>query len=568
MVGWVEAPERDFDFAACSVELAPLAVGLDRAAERQRIEQHLVIEAQVNERGFFQLVDVPAGSYEVRAQHPRFAPARLSPVQVAAASETELPLLELPLPAHLTVSLEPATDPYHKRWGLRLHRRSPDPGYLDLVEDAVASEDGAWSLSGLEPQAYRLSVVDSRGAVWWSREVELFPGQVPLPIELPFDRLEGLLTIASEPVPVASVELKEHRGGARIAVTGNEDGKFYVFLPHGKLWDMKVTQKSLGVTAVFKQVTVPPKEPGDRWPKETFEIPDTTIEGEVVDRQGQPVATAALVDLRSQGQTFGEWTKADGTFRFRGFTPGDVSLQARREDLESGKSAMSAYVRLQAQEGETSGPVRLVLEDDAHLQGVVLSATGQGVPGARVVALLSSRTVQTPTPWVPEAHTDLDGVFDLRLPPSASEARLTVYPPGFAVTQTRIELPASDPVIIPVEPLGGTVVVTYEDPPVGLRDSLKANTMLMGRMTLGTQFALMAWAQVHGVVSGWDTFVVPMLEPGPYTACLGPANAYLLSGSMLPPELARRSCASGELAPHGRLDLQIPATAMEAMAER
>jgi len=123
-------------------------------------------------------------------------------------------------------------------------------------------------------------------------------------------------------------------------------------------------------------------------------------------------------------------------------------------------------------------------------------------------------------------------------------------------------------VIVPVETVGGTVVVSYEDPPVALRDRLKAETVLASAGTLGTTFALMDWANLHGAAATWDRLVLPMLEPGPYLACVGSAAVpYLASGAPPPPEVTATFCAGGELAPHGRLELRLPATATRALAE-
>ncbi len=158
--------------------------------------------------------------------------------------------------------------------------------------------------------------------------------------------------------------------------------------------------------------------------------------------------------------------------------------------------------------------------------------------------------------------------------PATRAAWLTILPPGFAVTQRRVTLPSEDPVIVPVLAEGGTVTMIYPEPPgefernpMGAGYELRILTLLVGEAVVANPITLGAWGKMHSVASSTDRFVVPMLEPGPYSVCYGSAPAaFLYRGAPLPAEL-QQYCAGGYLAPHSELILRIPAVALEAQAE-
>ena len=550
VVGWIEGPIPDFKDV--EVELSPQLAGFTQADSIEHRHRSLSLTEGVNRRGFFQVSAVPPGSYVLTARHPTLAPAREGPVVVKEASETELDPIELEPLASLSVVVNPPVDPYHRFWRLSLLKQSPDPSHWDLVEEATASDLGTWDRPGLEPTEYSLRVEDSRGSRWASQRVSVTHAAPPLEIDVPLQRLEGYVTWAGEPVPSPSVILTEHLGGAKASRTGTEEGRFYVFLPRGKTWDVVIEQVELQVIAVFEKVEVPRKKKGDPWSKMEFEIPDTTIEGRVVMADGSALPEAAWIrSSKSEGRYF--TTDGAGLFEIRGMLPGKVALLAEIPETD----LRSERLLIDISDGERLGPFELELRPDARLSGMVLSPAGAGIPGARIVLTL----VNVPLLFVPEEYTDMDGVFDIPLPAAASEVLVTVFPPGFAVAQERFKL-SDEGLLVTAGDVGGTVIVEYEGAeelePMQ-RGRLKIRTNLLQDFVLGHPFALQDWAELNGV-SSLENLVIPMLAPGWYTVCVGgEANGMAHRGLALPPEV-EASCASGNLAPHGELVLRIPSS--------
>jgi hypothetical protein len=556
VVGWVVAPTPDLKGA--EVELSPQLAGFAQADGIEHRHKSLGLTAGVNRRGFFQVSAVPPGNYLLTARHPTLAPAREGPLVVREGSETELDPIQLQTLANLSVLLSPPVDPFHKVWRLSLHKQSPDPSHWDLVEEATASELGTWDKPNLEPTEYRLHVEDSRGSQWATRKFTVTHGAPPLEIHVPLVRLEGLVTLADEPVPSPSVVLREYEDGGRVSVKGNEEGRFFVFLPRGKTWDVEIEQKELQVVGVFEKVVVPARKTGDRWPKKEFEIPDTTIEGRVVMADGSGLPEAPMIYTNSD-RTRHYTADGAGNFEIRGTPPGKVALQAKiyQRDLRS------ELINVQISEHDRLGPFELALRPDIRLSGMVLSSAGAGIPGARVVLTL----VNVPLMSVIEDYTDMDGVFDIPLPAAAGEVLVTAFPPGFAVAQERFEV-SDEGVLITAEEVGGTVIIEYEGAeelePMQ-KGRLKTRTVLLHDFVLGHTFALQAWTKLHGIADPGKSLVIPMLEPGWYTACAdSEANGMAYRGITLTPQVEAR-CVSGNLAPNGELVLRIPSSAWRSV---
>jgi hypothetical protein len=202
------------------------------------------------------------------------------------------------------------------------------------------------------------------------------------------------------------------------------------------------------------------------------------------------------------------------------------------------------------------------LEESRILEGTVISPTGHGISGARIVALPEYADEEVWTTQIPEATTDIDGVFDLSLPAATEYVQLTVFPPGFAITQQRLKWAESEPAIIPVDSENGTVVVAFEDPPLAWSDGSGFPRRLV---TLRKPYAIASpylsiWSRAHGQESIDDLWILPMIEPGAVRACFGGAAIRFLSTASadLPPEIIRDHCVDGTLDAGSELLLTIP----------
>jgi hypothetical protein len=124
------------------------------------------------------------------------------------------------------------------------------------------------------------------------------------------------------------------------------------------------------------------------------------------------------------------------------------------------------------------------------------------------------------------------------------------------VTQVRLDVRQTEPLIIPLPRAGGSVVVTYEpsadpeEPP--LVRQLAIN--LFREFEVGNPNSRLHWAQVQGMKPEPGRLQFPMLEPGTYTACLGVKDLIRVTGR---PPAGHPACASGELIAGGELLLRI-----------
>lgn len=304
------------------------------------------------------------------------------------------------------------------------------------------------------------------------------------------------------------------------------------------------------------------REPGEPWAKAEIEVPDTRVFGRVVDDFDRPLPRA-WIDISGPTASGGsssdriEAKGSDASFEHRGFAPGTWILEGRaRPDLEA-PPFFAGQVKVEVEEGVPAGPIELVARQEQKLTGRVVSPMGDNVPGAMVVAGLEQGPSLV-TQHIRHQVTAVDGTFELHVPTGVAAVQLSVFPPGFAARQVRVELPHNGPLSIPVDPVGGTVIVvaTSGDRAGEIPDNyLDLRSSLFGEYFYYVPF-LRIWAGVHGVPREEKRLVVPNLEPGVYTAC-SEVSQQAFGVGYLPPGLESR-CARGTLVPHGELVLEIP----------
>lgn len=237
---------------------------------------------------------------------------------------------------------------------------------------------------------------------------------------------------------------------------------------------------------------------------------------------------------------------ADGAFTMRGLRPGKYRLDARSRD---GRLTSSIHY-FKLDEEDTPAPIELVLTAVRSIQGQVIGPSGRGVVGAKIVALVEQSRQRWIATTIPETFTDLGGTFSLDVPELAEGVQLTVFPPGFATRQLRVDARSQEPVFISVEPHGGTLRVRHGEIPL-------SRFLVFRKYALPFYPFLINWAASNGEDNkAGDTFSVPMLEPGDYYACKDLAVAVRLAGQ-LPPG-AEGGCVGGTLPPYGELVLDIP----------
>jgi hypothetical protein len=558
IVGWIVAPDRTFRWADCKVEISPLESGPGASLADVSRQSVLRQKATVNSRGFFEFDSLAPGSYALVASYPALAPTTIAPLIVEAGLETEVKAIELQAPARLEVRLTPQREPGGGRWVISLFQRGPVPGRTPKVAKATTDAEGSWTSDGLPPGSYLIQIEGDHGSIWASQDVALVPGMAPYDIQLPFVRVEGDVSLGREPLR-ALLWFGGSHGSKRVATRSDEKGRFALTLPEQKEpWRVEVENAPLHIRGLIPALEIA-KSSGRQIARVKIELPDTTVRGDVVDEQGEAAQDAVV---RAVGQAPGAdsvrdtSTKAEGRFELRGLAPGRWRFEASRNDGDVGM--LSDAVEAEVEKDQPLENVRLVLRRRIKLSGQVVSPVGQPIPGVKVVAFTVDEAGRSGG-FVPEALTDVNGVFELRLPAGSERASLSVFAVGFAARAVTVDIQGAQGLVIPVSPLGGTIVLDFGATAGDELEVAMVGVWLFRDTVLGSGTYLQAWAAVNGVVPPRpNQRSVPMLEPGSYTVCTGTAAALAVLHTARAPVGAGGSCAHGEVVPGGELMLRVP----------
>ncbi|MCB1032463.1 MAG: carboxypeptidase regulatory-like domain-containing protein, partial [Acidobacteria bacterium] len=367
----------------------------------------------MNPQGFFHFRDIAPGSYVLEASQEGLGSARFFPVTVMENAETEIfqPLMLEP-PLELVAQVQPVEDAYGRPWRWALYRQSDVLEQLTRIDEGEMSPEGRLVRQGLDPGAYRLAVLDGEGSRFGFYEIGLSPSTLYHEFELPLVWVEGSLLLGGEPVQ-AELYFGGLGGDQRVQVVTGAEGRFSSFLPREGHWRITVLSDSPFVRRTLRSVEVR-RIPGERSATVDIDLPDTEMEGEVVDEWGNPVFGAVVRQVELDGLLpSAAKTDRKGRFRFRGLAEGEISLLAEDGDKKSDQ------VTLEVREEAPIPPVRLVVRSGWKVEGMVTSSSG-GVPGARILAG-SYRTSGALILYGDQTNTDIEGKFELSLPAAASE---------------------------------------------------------------------------------------------------------------------------------------------------
>jgi len=540
LVGRVETDGSAALSPSCKVRLTPQRAGglpehaspADVAADR-RLGQ-LDREAHVNERGFFAFEDVAPGLYQVAATQEGFVEARAFPVEVREGLETEVrnPLM-LARPVPFEVFIEPPVDPYGERWRLELVSSVPPMEARPTQRhEGRAGPDGHWTQAGLAPGKYTLWVVGKDKNRWASEPVEIWPGLPALHLDLPVLEVRGRVTLGSEPL-ATTFWFGGQTGSESLRFESDAKGRFSGLLPREGKWQLDVALSGGGVRRINLAPVEVKKLPGASFATVDIHVPDTLIEGEVVDERGRSLPGAHVQAMRMGQRPDDFETDAEGKFSIRGIEPGTFGIQAELYPRTTG------WVSASVEEGDPGPRLHLVAREQAEIKGRVTSAQGP-VAGARIAAWPGVGSAMVAD--IVDAVTDPAGEFSVRLPAGSGAVTVLVFAPGYALRMLAAAANPHAPLAISVEPAGGMLVVPAD-----------------GALVHGGTFApvgmLALWLRMNGVPEDGKVLRVPNVEPGAYVVCPpGPDYAALMKGGA--PSAER--CASGFLQPYGELSL-LPA---------
>ena len=296
------------------------------------------------------------------------------------------------------------------------------------------------------------------------------------------------------------------------------------------------------------KLKITPK-PGTHEATLDLQLPDTFLRGRVVDDQEEPMSQA-IVTVLSNGAVREDEVQARtdeaGHFEFRGLLPGTTLIEA-----DAGQDRYAPPVFVDVSEEKDSPSVVLIARPQLRLSGTVVSSAGP-VAGARVKAAPAG----IPYIGVRAVTSDVQGHFEVGLPPKAREILLAVGAPGFAFRMLRLPVPENRQLTVGVDQVAGTLVIERDD----TLDAMAPNAPMIYLLRNGSAEALphlLGWAFSAGA-SHQDAkrSVIPAVEPGEYQACwVLPAEHAALAFGVTP----QGRCVNGFLAPNGELSLKLPA---------
>lgn len=547
IVGWVLTEGAQGAGGGIDVEVRPRSAKTPKESSRVRAEA-LLKHTTTDHRGFFRLHDLAPGAYVLAASREGYATTRTS-VRVVAdrLSEVVDPPLILRAAQNLEIYVDPPTPPSVLGGVWEAHLEQVDRGGARL-QDFVPSDCSAAGVGHVEDLArglYKLRILDPAGKMWASRELDFTAGVTTTFMDVPVVEVRGTVVLGEEPLEAASVFFA---GSSGIEMVSNEEGRFSGFLPRPGAWSIEVRASEPRLRRNFKSVEIE-VEPPKSYAELELDMPDTRMQGEVVDALGRSVdnaivsATGYAASLDSFAQ---QRTDEDGAFDFAGLPPGRFILRA--EIIRDGKQMQSPKQEMDLQSQVEHEPIRLVVEEALNISGCVVSQ-GRGVPGAMV----KMHAAQAMEIAVGPQTTDFDGRFEVDFPPGTREVMSGVGAPGFGYKIGKLRVDESQELVIEISQEAGALVLDNIDP--------EQPRMLLVAHQNGFEAAIFLarnWARTVGVTQTDPTrFVIPDLEAGDYAACWvnGPNALKEAALTGLPPA---SGCVSGHLPAAGELVLEMP----------
>lgn len=525
------------------VELREIVPERARPAGAPRPPAPRVWSAATDARGFFQLGPVPPGAYTLQPQQAGLTAVE-APLTLSPEAETRLPrALTLTPPRTLRVVFDPPLDPWEGFWSVQLLAGEGQVKRI-VVRNSSAGADGHWRQT-LAPGNYRVVISSSRGERWHQRDVSV-EGDELLHLDLRGQRVTGSVRLGARPLP-ALVTFGGRSGASRVPLQADAEGAFAGFIPpreadDDRPWIVSVdcpdppVRRTLGLR-------LDPERDGSM--RADIVLAHTVLRGVVLDPQRRPVSTHALVNLWAQDDPREESVvqtivapEDEGRFQLEGLRPGEYLIHAG-----SGARFTSEEQLVTVEERRETPPVELLLQEDRHVSGRVLSPEGQPVPGASVFLLAAER----PFSPLPTLRTDAEGRFIAKkVPGDTRELKVRVAARGFAYWIARLRLPEDGVLEIRLTRAGGL-----------LRLDASTDAVLL----FGEHYVVVGWLDMWAPGDG-----VARDEEGRRLVPLMPAGRYRLCQTRNPADLRAAlggaplagQCVAGDLTLGGELELRAP----------
>jgi len=388
------------------------------------------LKATTNEAGQFEITGLSADAVaNLQASAPDYQPARVYGKRAEQlVDETIVLHPATSISGRITSDGEPVA-------GLTVLARQTPTGLS--VGTGVSDKDGAYTVTGLGPGTYSVSIIWSASAKAVGDRTAAAHPSVNCDIDAPatgidFELIEGGLVTGTirnartnEPLPAASVVAYASRGGFPFEgswrVATSADGVYNLRLPPGtySLQGQASGYQQAGQDASVHDVTV---EAGRTLKGPDIALtPTPRIAGTVVDIDGNPVAGAAVRTVQYDGSE--TVTDAEGRFDLEvGYfgLPTEICVV----DTERGLVSRASFT-------EETVDARIVLEPGGAATGQVVDPDGKGLGGLSVTASYVAaieKDYMVHQVRLPAAPTHAEGRFRLAWLPYGVE--LTIYVDG------------------------------------------------------------------------------------------------------------------------------------------
>ena len=528
VTGRIEMPANfKGDLREVTVTATPAGADAAGVVERSRM---LVSAGTVERNGFFHIDGVAPGQFVVNARYRRSLYSERVPVEVRPTREAELiQPLRLHRPYTIAVSISPPVASDSKPWHVRLSKQVTS-SHTEAVSESNASMLGAWQSPPLQPGHYVFTVGDEHN-LFHTEEVEIDARDEVIGVSIETADVEGTVRIGDDPLEAALTFMSS---GATIHTKSDASGKFAVAIPTSR-----DTSLDVRIEAEMPRVHRTLKVAMPHGANMTIALPRSVVTGSVVDVTGAAVGDATIVITKGDAtEPFIQTdTEADGTFATYALPDGTYSV------IASAYMRESAPVALEVRDGETPQPLRLVVHEMTKVRGRVLSPYGS-VAGATVQA----DAVDVEQLMLIRLPTDANGEFMMPAPAGTHAVDLLIAPAGFSYVLMGARV-TPRPIIVNVDQRGGTLTVRAQ------RDAIPH--IVHGGGTAPVTMIGFTWPMRIDERPGdaGRDFILPMMEPGAYAACLvEPTNelAFRRSGGQ-----TGGHCVSGTLAPFSTLTLDL-----------
>jgi len=401
------------------VRLEPVTLTPEESAPNRRL-QKTAQSALVRRGGFFQLSNVPLGTWRVVAGGDDWSSASSDPIHVIEASEH---VLDHPLELHRLVELivvtSPPVGPAGRPWTLSLYQRMNDSRVLGKAVRREASPAGEARFDRLHEGEYVLEVDTASGSQMLRRDIPIDEAPPLLVLDLSGIPVRGVVMAGDEPLSDVDVELsRPDLHGTKRVFRSDGKGRFEGSLPKAGSWRAAILTGEHGRLHVE---TVEVEQPAEGSPCQLeLQLPGTRINGRAQWEDGAPCFPCGVrVRGRDGREIWFGTADREGRFRAFGFGAGDVFLEAKGVK-DDGTVGMSQVLMLSVEEDEPKANIALTIRPSHQIEGVV-TFRGRPVSGA-VVQLAEAPNVGA----FRKVFAGPTGVFRSTISPHTRELKLAV----------------------------------------------------------------------------------------------------------------------------------------------